>query len=381
MRSIYLDYNATTPLAPVAQEAMLPYLADRFAEPTGGHPLARAVGEALEDARARVAAAIGASATELIWTSGATESCNLALRGAVERYAREGERPHLIVSAVDHAATIGPARFLASIGAELTVAPCDADGVVDPQAIVDALRPGTRLVSVVYANDEVGAVQPIREIAVACRDEGVTLHVDASQALGKLPIDVAALGVDLLSFSAHKAYGPKGVGALFVRPGIDLEALVHGDGREAGLRSGAPNVAGVVGFGHAATLAAESVAESASNTARLRDRLTSRLLAGAGAGRVFGPDTVDRLANTVVVALPKAPAAEVLAAAPEVAAKACASCAVGTEGVSLSPTLRALGVEPREAVGAIRLSVGWYTDEAEVDAAADAIVEAWRRLV
>lgn len=374
MRSIYLDYNASTPLAPAAQQAMLPYLADRFADPAGDHPPGRAIGEAIEDARLRVAEAIGARPAEIVWTSGGTESCNLALRGLIEPRARAGERPHLIVSAVEHAAVAGPARFLASVGAELTVVPCDGDGRTDPRSVVEALRPSTRLVSVVHANDEIGAVQPIAAIASACHDEGVPLHVDASQTLGKLPIDVAALGADLLSLSAHKAYGPKGAGALYVRTGADPEPLLHGDGQEGGLRPGTPNVAGLVGFGHAARLAGQAANDWGERATRLRDRLTSRVLEGAGAGRLYG-SAAERLPNTVVVALPGAPALDLLNATPEVAAKACAG------GAALSPTLRAIGADPAEATGAIRLSIGWYTDEEEVDAAADALVEAWRRLV
>ena len=381
VRSIYLDYNASTPLAPIAQEAMLPYLADRFADPTGDYPAGRAVAEALEDARARVASAVGVSAAEIVWTSGGTESCNLALRGTVEAASRAGERPHLIVTAADHAAVQGPARYLASIGADLTVAPCDSVGVVDPQAIADSLRPDTRLVSVVHASDEIGAVQPIEAIAGICRDNGVPLHVDASQSLGKLPLDAGALGADLMSLSAHKAYGPKGVGALFLRAGTNLDPLLIGEGQEGGLRGGTPNVAGVVGFGHVATLASASVVEAAARMASLRDRFTERLLSAVGDGRVYGPNACARLANTAVVALPGAPASDLLTAAPEVVAKACASSTPGLGGVSISPALQAIGADPDEAIGATRFTVGWYTDDAEVDDAADAFADAWRRIV
>ena len=382
MRSIYLDYNATTPLAPVAQEAMIPYLSDRFADPLSDHSQGRAVNEALEDARTRVARAIGAGAEEVFWTSGATEACNLALRGMIEPLARSGEKPHLIVSAVDHAAVQGPARFLASIGAELTVVGCDKAGRVDPQEVLDALRPDTRLVSIVHANDELGTLQPIQGIAAACREEGVLFHTDAAQSFGKTPIDVEKLGVDLLSLSAHKAYGPKGVGALYVRNGVRLEPQLHGDGHEAGLRGGMPNVSGIVGFGAAAKVAAENLDESANRSSLLRDRLEERLLSGAEEGVVYGPeeartDDPIRLPNTLCNALPGASASDLLSAVPELSAAPCAS-RFG-DSVSLSGSLRAIGADEDEAVGALRLSVGWYTDPEEIDRASDALLAAWEQ--
>ena len=380
MRSIYLDYNATTPLAPVVQEAMLPYLADRFADPMSCHASGRAVAEAIEDSRGRVASAIHAQTDEIVWTSSGTESCNLALRGLIEPAIRAGERPHLIVSAVDHAAVQGSARFLASIGAELTIVPCNSDGTIAVEAVLAALQPNTRLVSITHANEEIGTLQPIAETAAACREEGVLFHTDASQSFGKVKVLVDELNVDLLSLSAHKAYGPKGVGALYVRHGVGLEPLFHGDGQEEGLRSGTLNVAGVVGFGHVAKVAAESVQESASRLASLRDRMSDRLLEGAEGASVYGHAT-ERLPNTLCIALPEVPATELLAAVPELSAAPCASCVPHGEmsQVSLSSTLRAIGADPVKAIGAIRFSLGWYTDEAEINHATDTLLEAWRQ--
>lgn len=383
MRSIYLDYNASTPLAPCAQEAMLPYLADRFADPHAEHAPGRAVYQAIEDARTVVAQSIGASASEVVWTSGATESCNLALHGLLGQHLRNGRTPHVIVSSVDHAAVQGPVRYLESIGAEATVVPCDHDGVIAPDSVLDALRPNTRLVSVVHANDEVGAVQPIQEIAALCHDEGVLVHTDAAQSFGKLRVSVEELGVDLLSLSAHKAYGPKGCGALYVRSGIGLEPMLQGDPHEGGLRAGMPNVAGVVGFAAAARLAATSLEEAAPRLASLRDRLETGLLNKVGDGRVYGPTTDDRLPNTLCIALPGVAASDLLTAVPELSATACASVApgMGEHGVSLSSTLRSIEALPAEAAGAIRLSVGWYTSEDDIAQAADALAEAWRQTV
>lgn len=381
MRSIYLDYNATTPLAPAAQEAMLPYLADRFADPAAGHTAGRAIDEAIVDARAAIAGVLGSAEDEVAWTSGGTESCNLALRGSIEPSARSGDRPHLVVSAIDHAAVQGPARFLASIGAELTLLPVDEEGFIDPSDVRAALRPNTRLVSVVYADDELGSVQPIGEIASICRERGVLTHTDASQALGKLPVRVAELGVDLLSLSAHKAYGPKGVGALYARRGVELEPTIWGAGVDAPLRAGMPNVAGVVGFASAAPLADAARLDANERIATLRDRLRDRLLAGAPDAALFGPLEADRrTAGTLCVALPGVTGSDLLSAAREVHAMACGSGAPPA-GVTLSPALRALGADPVAARGAVRLSLGWYTGADEVDAAADALLEAWDRLV
>lgn len=379
VRSIYLDYNATTPLAPVAQEAMLPYMADRFADPLGDHLSGRAIAEALEDARARLAAVLGAASDEIVWTSGATEASNLALRGLIEPALREGERPHIVVSAVDHAAVQGPARFLSRLGAELTVVPVDCLGRVDPAAVAEALRPTTRLVSIVHANDEIGTIQPIADIAAICRAEGVLIHTDAAQTLGKLPVRVAELDVDLMSLTAHKAYGPKGVGALYVRRGVGLEPQLWGDGHEAGQRAGMPNVSGIVGFGAVASFAESNRSDSMERTNLLRDRLADRLIAAVPETRVYGADSDQRLAGTLCVALPGVAAGDLLAAVPEISATSCAGCSP-TGDVSLSPTLRAIGADPEQAAGAMRLSIGWYTDEAEVDEAADGLLASWESL-
>ena len=360
---------------------MIPYLADRFADPSSEHAPGRAVGQAIEDARTRIAQTIEANPDEIYWTSGATESCNLALHGVLGRSTHNNERPHVIVSAVDHAAVQGPARYLASIGAELSIVPCDEEGFVYTDDVLDALRPNTRLVSIVHANDELGAIQPIAEIAAACHDEGVLMHVDAAQSYGKTPVSVAELGVDLLSLSAHKVYGPKGVGALYARRGIGLEPLLHGDGHEGGLRSGMPNVAGAVGFAASAQVACASLDDASQRMASLRDSLSQRLLEGAGDGRLYGPEDDDRLPNTLCIALPGVSASDLLTSVPELSASPCAGGSLGAVnggGVSLSSTLKAIGADPKEAAGAIRLSVGWYTDEEEVSLAADALVEAWR---
>lgn len=383
VRSIYLDYNATTPLAPIAQEAMLPYLADRFADPSSDYADGHGTREAIEDARTRVAAAIGASADEIIWTSGGTEASNLALRGLIEPSIRAGEKPHLIVSAVDHPAVQGPARFLERCGAELTVVSVDRQGLVDPEAIAEALRPTTRLVSIVAANEDLGTIQPLLEIATLCRAEGVLCHTDASLALGKIPLSVSELDVDLVSLSAHKTYGPKGVGALYVRRGIGLEAQLWGDGHEHGQRAGMPNVAGVVGFGAVMGVVTDDYREANERIEKLKDRLATRLTEAVAAKRYGPANRADQLAGTLCIALPGVAAADLLCATPEVCAMPCTGGGISNgavSAISLNPTLRAIGADPTEAAGAIRLSVGWYTDEADIDAAADALLAGWESL-
>ncbi|MEO1498154.1 MAG: cysteine desulfurase family protein [Planctomycetota bacterium] len=372
MRWIYLDYNATTPLAPAAQEAMLPYLADRYAHPHADHTPGRVVAEALDDARSRVAGAIGAHADELRWTSGGTEASRNALRGVIEPALRRGETPHLIVSAVEPPAVLGTARFLASLGAELTVVPVSAEGIVSVDAVLAALRADTRLVSVCVANDEVGSCQPVAEIAAACHDEGVLIHTDASLALGKLPLDVGSLGVDMLTLSAHKAYGPKGVGALYVRAGAPIEPELL-DAAEPSL--GMPNVPGVVGFGAAAAIASAAVDEAATQMRVLRGDLAERLQSGCPDVTIYSGPADARLCNTLCVALPNVTASDLLAAAPEITAQAMATG--DPAAISLSPTLDAIGADPAEAAGAVRLSLGWYTDAEEVARAADALLAAW----
>jgi cysteine desulfurase len=368
MRHIYLDYNTTTPLAPEVQEAMVPFLAEFYGTANGTHWLARASAEAVEDARSRVASLIGATGEELLFTSGGTESANLAIKGMVLQ-----QRPvaaHLVITAADHACVHDTARFLESWGCEVSIAPVTGQGVVTAAAIDALLRPETALVSVPHAAAEIGTLQPIRAIAEVCHRNEVPLHVDATQTVGKLPLAVDEMDVDLLSISGHKLYAPKGVGALYVRQGLLLEPLIHGPGHESGLRGGTQNVAGLVGFGRAATLARESVEELAPRLTKLRDRLFAGLCATlAQPLAVFG-EKVQRLPNVVAIGFPGVAADDLLARATEV-------CGLP---INASPLLTAMGVAPQEARGAIRLSVGRYTTDDEIDRAIAILSTAWESL-
>ncbi len=373
MRAIYLDYNATTPIAPAVQEAILPFLAEHYGNPSSNHTLGRACHEAVEDARLRVARLLGADRDEIIFTSGGTESNNLALKGVAFRHAR-GASGHVIISAVEHPAVIEPARWLESLGYSLTIVGCDSQGVVDPSAIEAAIRPDTVLVSVMHANNEIGTVQPIRQIAQRCRDRGVLVHTDAAQTVGKIPTRVRELGVDLLSLAGHKVYAPKGVGALYVRRGVDLEPLLHGAGHEGGLRAGTENVPYLVALGHAATLAEKHLADPG-QLAMLRDRLEQRLRDGIGEDLSVNAARAQRLPNTLSVNFPRVTGSALLRRIPELCASTGAACHSGSE--HLSPTLAAIGLTPELSRGTVRLSVGWFTTEEEIDRAVSLLLSAW----
>jgi len=378
MQTIYLDYNATTPIAPRVQEAMLPFLAEHFGNPSSTHALGRASHEAVEDARSRVAQMLGAQTDEVLFTSGGTESNNLALRGVMQA-ARQSHpnqrRGHLIVSTIEHPATIEPARYLESLGYGLTVVECNSQGVVEPAAVEAAIVDETVLVSIMHANNEIGSIQPIRQIADICHARGVLLHTDAAQSVGKIRTKVMELGVDLLSIAGHKIYAPKGVGALYISRKTPIEPVLRGAGQENGLRPGTENVALIVGLGHAASAAEAGLVASAERLAMLRDRLLERLQAAIPSGLSVNGQGVPRLPNTLSVNFPGAIGSDLLRAIPELCASTGAACHAGS--THLSATLAAISLEESVARGTIRLSVGWYTSEEEVDRAADWLISAW----
>ena len=372
---IYLDYNATTPVDPRVVEAMRPALASLFGNPSSGHRPGRAARAAVEEARERVAACLGAESDEIVFTSGGSESDNQAIHGVVA--ARGGG--HVVVSAVEHPAVLEPARALAAEGRiRLTVVPVDRFGRVDPDEIERALAADTVLVSVMLANNEVGTLEPVAEIAARCRRRGVLVHTDAAQAVGKVPVDVGTLGVDLLTVAGHKLYAPKGIGALFVRRGVELAPLIRGAGHERGLRSGTENVASIVGLGVACSLAAAELAEERERLAALRDRLEAMLAEGFPALVRHG-HPVERLPNTASVAFPGVDANLLLTRlADEVGASAGAAC--HTDAVHPSAVLLAMGVDAAMAMSTVRFSVGRYSTADEVERAARRVVEVAREL-
>lgn len=376
MDDIYLDHNATTPVDPRALRALLPFLEEGFGNPSSAHARGRAARAALEEARAQVAAALGASVDEVIFTSGGTESNNTALKGVA--YALRDRGDHLITTSVEHPAIRRPAQHLASLGCRLTVLPVDAQGLVDPDDVRRAITSRTVLVSVMHANNETGAVQPIADISRVTRERGVLLHTDAAQSVGKLPANVDELGVDLLTVAGHKLNAPKGVGALYVRRGVRMEPLLHGAGHEGGRRAGTENVAFAVALGTAMALAAADLERYGREVSALRDLLEERLRGAFGEGLVLNGPRERRLPNTLNVCVPACTGEELLRAAEGVLASTGSACHEGE--VALSPVLAAMGVPVELGRGAVRFSLGRTTTRDDVEGAAQRIIEASRRL-
>jgi cysteine desulfurase len=374
MNPVYLDYNATTPVDPAVAEAMAPYLREHFGNPSSSHVYGRRAHEAVERARAEVAALVGAAPEEIVFTGCATEANNLAVLGVAR--ALRGRKRHVVTSAVEHPAVAQPCARLAEDGWDVTVVPVDASGRVDPAAIERALRDDTALVSVMLANNEVGTLQPIAEIAALARRRGAAVHTDAAQAAGKIPLDVGALGVDLLTLAGHKFYAPKGIGALYVRAGTAIAPIIAGAEHERGLRPGTENVPAIVGLGVAARLARERAAQATAHLCRLRDALHAALAEGVP-GLELNGHPEHRLPNTLNVSFPRASGRELLHAAEgDVAASLGAAC--HAESDSVSGVLAAMGIGYERAAGAVRLSVGRYTTDEEARRAVRALIEAWR---
>ena len=359
--AIYLDYNASTPIAPEVREAMQPYLAEHYGNPSSTHwagvPAARAVARA----RDQLATLLGCSPGEVVFTSGGSEANNTSLKGVVE--AAGVERPHIVTTAIEHPAIVEPCRYLQRHGVDVTFVGVDSAGLVDPGDVAAAIRPETVLVSVMHANNEVGTIQPIAEIARITREAGVLLHSDAAQSVGKIPTRVDDLGVDLLSVAAHKFYGPKGVGALYVREGTRLAPFVHGAGHEGGRRAGTENVLLDVGLGAAAELAGDLTWTH--SVRELRDWLWQQLQDRWGERVVLNGHPTERLPNTLNVSFLGRDGREILAAMPEVAASTGSACHSG--GTEPSPVLAAMGVPREVGAGAVRLSLGRMTTQAELD--------------
>lgn len=380
MSLIYLDYAATTPVDPRVLDAMLPYFNERFGNAAStGHAAGKAARDAVEHAREQVAAVLGADPREIVWTSGATESDNLALQGVTFAPYYAGRGNHIVTAATEHKAVIDCCAHLASQGVHVTRLPVDGDGLIGLDRLADAITPETRLVSVMHANNETGVLQPIREIGAICRARGVLFHTDATQSFGKLPIDVNRDHIDLLSLSAHKIYGPKGVGALYVRrkgPRVRCAPLIHGGGHEGGLRSGTLNVPGIVGLGLAAEIAGRDPETEQARIAELRDLLESALMRRlAGVSRNGAPGA--RLAGFANLTFAGAAAEAIMAGAPEVAVSAGAAC---SSAARLSSYVLAAMGRDREAIEcSIRFSLGRPTTAGEIHEAAARIAEAVER--
>lgn len=368
--AVYLDHNATTPVAIEALDAMRPYLERHFGNPSSAHEYGAPAHEAVERARAQVAILLGCEPESIVFTAGGSEADNLAIKGV--SFARRSAGDHIITSAVEHPAVLGACRYLEGhLGYRLTVVPVDGCGLVDPDDVRRAIGPGTVLISIMHANNEVGTLEPIAEIAGVAREREIPFHTDAAQTVGKVSTDVDELGVDLLALAGHKLYAPKGIGALYVRPGTRLDSLIHGAGHERGLRAGTENVPYIVALGAACTLAHQRLLAGADEgVRRLRDRLRAELESSAP-GLVLNGHPDHRLPNTLNVSFPGLDAEDLLARTPSVAASTGSACHSGR--TEPSAVLTAMGLDPARALGAVRLSLGYGTTEAEVDAAAVAL--------
>jgi cysteine desulfurase len=373
---IYLDHNATTPVDPRVVEAALPFLTRHFGNPSSGHGYADEPRAGLARARAQVAGLIGADSPEdVLFTGSGSEANNLAVRGAVLAAGRR--RPHVVTQATEHPAVLNAVHALRRLhGVDVTVLPVDSLGLVAPADLAAACTPDTALVSIMAANNETGARQPIAELAAIAHRRGALFHTDAAQLVGKLAVDVAALGVDLLTVVGHKLYAPKGIGALYRRPGTNLEPIAYGGGQERGLRAGTENVALAVALGAAAALAAEDLAAGEPDRLRgLRDRLHRRLTERLGERVVLNGPPEPRLPHTLNVSLAGVLGDALLAATPALAASTGSACHTGDP--EPSPVLTAMGLDRDRGLGAVRLSVGRWTTEHDVERAAALLVHTY----
>lgn len=360
---IYLDYNASTPIAPEVVEAMLPFLRQHFGNPSSAHWAGAPAKQAVEKARAQVANLVGCEPDELVFTSGGTEANNHAIKGAF--FALRSRGDHIVTTQIEHPAVLNPCRFLETLGAKVTRLPVDGTGLVNPDDVRRAITPRTILVSVMHANNEVGTVQPVAEIARIVHEQGVLVHTDAAQSVGKIPASVRELGVDLLSIAGHKLYAPKGVGALFVRRGVELESLLHGAGHESGRRAGTENVLLDVALGAACELVSRDMDSLARHLGNLRDHLLAGLKSLYGDAVHLNGHPVKRLPNTLNISFAGRLGSEVLAALQTVAASTGSACHSGRP--ELSPVLAAMGVPESIGLGAVRFSLGRSTTREEID--------------
>ena len=373
---VYVDYNATTPVAPEVMDAIRPWLVEDFGNPSSTHAYGQRARKAVARARGDVAALIGADEDEIVFMGSATEANNLAVLGVARALP---DKRHLVISAVEHPAIMQPALYLRKLGWEITIVPVDGTGRVSENDVAAALRSDTALVSIMHANNEVGTLQPVAEIARLARAKGILVHTDAAQSVSKVAVNVGELGVDLLTMAGHKFYAPKGVGALYVRHGTPIAPVLFGGEQEHALRPGTENVALIAGLGAACRLARDRLPNATEHLLALRNRLHEALASGIPRLALNGhPD--HRLPNTLHVSFPGVSGSELLTEASEiVAASVGSACHSATEQVS--GVLAAMGFDDHRARGAVRLSVGHPTTQREIDRVARGLIDAWTRLV
>lgn len=372
---IYLDHNATTPVAQEVIAAMMPYLQEEFGNPSSGYWLGTKAKEGVEQARREIASLLGCQNHEVIFTSGGSESNNMVLKGLIDF--KNPEKFHIITSAVEHPAILNPALFLMEIGVKITILPVNRFGQVDPEDIQKAILPNTTLITIMLANNETGTLQPIKEISKIAREYDIPVHTDAAQAVGKIEVDVNELGVNFLTVAGHKLYGPKGVGALFIREGQYITPLIHGAGQESGKRAGTENVTLATGLGAACRIAKERLKDNYKKMDMLRNRLQDLMFEGLD-GLVLNGHPKERLPNTLNVAIPGLDGGQILEGLPSIMASTGAACHDKT--VKLSHVLAAMSVPPKTGMGALRLTVGRDNTMEQMDGAARLIINQVNRM-
>ena len=368
--NIYLDYNATTPIDPMVLEAMEPFYRSHFGNPSSSHGLGKYNRQAIDVAREQVAGLLGCSSQNIIFTSGGSESNNMALKGVASRSSGRGQ--HIIVSMVEHPAILKVVQYLQHQGFRITYLPVDNQGVVKAEDLEEIITSKTILVSVMHANNEIGSIQPINELAEIAHHAGAVFHTDAAQSVGKIPVDVNDLGCDLLSVAGHKLYAPKGVGAIYIKGGVDLEPLIHGANHERGLRAGTENVAQIVGLGMAAEIARQKLESEMVRLKNLRDRLQASLKQAFPEIRINASST-PRLPNTLSVSFAQLNALEILSDLDQVMLSAGAACH-SADGKG-SGVLEAMHIPLNYQLGTIRISLGRFCEEAQVQQASAILIK------
>jgi cysteine desulfurase len=366
---IYLDHNATTPVERTAAARMKQYMTEEFGNPSSPYSLGMSAKQGVEGARSEVASLLGCKSHEIVFTSGGTESNNMVLKGVIDF--RNPGRHHIITSAIEHPAIMNTASYLMELGVDVTFLPVDKFGRVDASDVEKAIKPYTSLISIMLANNETGTIQPLEEISEIAEKNGIPLHTDAAQAVGKIRIDVCRLGVDFLSVAGHKLYAPKGVGALYVRNRQSIRPLIHGAGQEGGKRAGTENVILIAGLGAACRTAETRLDSDIQDMTYLRDRLQEKLFRGID-GLVLNGHPYERLPNTLNISIPNIKGDKILEGLPSICASTGAACHDRT--VKLSHVLAAMSVSPETGMGTLRLSVGRTNNQEQIDKAAELII-------
>ncbi|MDA8223374.1 cysteine desulfurase NifS [Desulfosporosinus sp.] len=365
MRRVYLDHSATTPVDPEVAAIMMTYYTEKYGNPSSVHGFGRETKQALEQARNQVAELIGAASREITFTSGGTEADNLAILGTAEALRKKGK--HIITSCIEHHAVLETCEYLEKNGFNLTVIPVDEEGIISVDEVRKAIRPDTILITVMHANNEVGSIQPIAEIGKLAKEHGIVFHVDAVQSLGKIPINVEEMNVDLLTVSGHKIYGPKGVGALYVRKGVRIVPLIHGGGQERKRRSGTENMPGIIGFGKACELAGQRMADDAEKQIKLRDKLMNGIEERIEYVKVNGPVGEKRLPNNVNVSIRYVEGESLLLSLDMLGIAASSGSACTSGSLDPSHVLLGMGLIHEIAHGSLRFSLGRQNTEEEID--------------